>query len=177
MAVSTSLNVAQLLLQDIDALQQPIIDPQKRLTVAILLKTSCGACKTMFPYVERLHRAYSEAVHFVGVSQDNADKTRRFATRAGCTFPFLLDTSDFTVSRLFNPVGVPAVYVLDGHGDVVWSHEGYSRESVGALVAKIGALTGAHPLVVYDSADTSPAFRPACESKHRLVDQGLLDED
>lgn len=156
---------------------QALVNQASKLTLVVFLKTSCGACKTIFPYVERLHKGYGSLVHVVAVSQDDTEKTSRFADRYGCSFPFLLDTADFRASATFDPTGVPALYVLTPAGEIIWSAEGYKRSDVEALSAFLASALNVPTVSVYTADETGPIFRPACESKHRLAAQGLLDDE
>ena len=143
--------------------------------LAVFLKTSCGSCKTAFPYVEKLFQAHTPRLTVWGVSQDDAGKTSRFAQRYGCTFPFLLDDDGWAVSQAYDPTGVPAFYLIGADGAVLLHGEGFSRVEMSRLSDAVAAAERRPGLDLFPPDDPAPAFRPACESKHRLVAAGLLE--
>jgi peroxiredoxin len=147
-----------------------------RLTLLIFLKTSCGSCKTAFPFVQRLADRYGSGLTVWGLSQSDAAKTRQFAERYGCTFPFLLDRELF-VSASYDPVGVPAFYLHAGDGSLLSHTEAFNRLELERLNTLIAEDLGANAAALFAADDSGPVFRPACESNHRLAAAGLLDSD
>ena len=146
------------------------------LTLLVLLKTSCGSCKTAFPFVQRLATRYAGRLTVWGVSQSDAARTRQFAERYGCTFPFLLD-HDLRVASSYDPAGVPAYYLLGMDGDLLLHTEAFNRVELERLNALIAEQLDAPVAALFTAEDSGPAFRPACESNHRLAAAGLLDTE
>jgi thiol-disulfide isomerase/thioredoxin len=144
------------------------------LTLLVLLKTSCGSCKTAFPFVQRLAARYDGRLTVWGVSQSDAAKTRQFAERYGCTFPFLLD-HDLSAARSYNPTGVPAFYLHGMDGELLLHTEAFNRVELERLNALIAEHLNVPVATLFTTEDSGPAFRPACESNHRLAAAGLLD--
>ena len=147
-----------------------------RLTLLIFLKTSCGSCKTAFPFVQRLAARYALDLTVWGVSQSDATRTRQFAERYSCTFPFLLD-QDLSVSADYDPVGVPAFYLHADDGNLLFHAEAFNRLELERLNALLADQVGADAEALFSTDDSGPVFRPACESNHRLAAAGLLDND
>jgi peroxiredoxin len=147
-----------------------------QLTLLVLLKTSCGSCKTAFPFVQRLAARYDGRLTVWGVSQSDAAKTRQFAERYGCSFPFLLD-QDLRVARSYDPTGVPAFYLHGEDGALLLHTEAFNRVELERLNALIAELLNVPVTALFTSEDSGPAFRPACESNHRLAAAGLLDAE
>ncbi len=144
-------------------------DVTSPLLLIALLKTSCGACKTAFPVLERLAQRYHPQLLVWGMSQSTASRTRAFAQQAACTFPFALDI-EFNVSRRIDPIGVPTLLLFSQSGMCRFYHEGFSRDQFEALTAIIAGLLGhSTVLPLFTLEDTAPPFRPACESSHRLI--------
>src|SRR6266513_3131105 len=60
--------------------------------VAAFFKVSCPVCQFTFPFLERLYKRYGgDGVTFLGISQDDARSTNKFAREFGITFPILVD--------------------------------------------------------------------------------------
>lgn len=144
-----------------------------QLTLLILLKTSCGSCKTAFPFVQRLAARYARRLTVWGVSQSDATKTRQFAERYSCTFPFLLD-HDLSVAGSYDPTGVPAFYLHSEDGTLLLHTEAFNRVELERLNALIAEQLNIPAAALFTAEDSGPAFRPACESNHRLAAAGLL---
>jgi thiol-disulfide isomerase/thioredoxin len=169
--------MAAFTLTDLDGQEQTFpSDGAGRLTLLIFLKTSCGSCKTAFPFVQRLAARYGRDLTVWGISQSDATKTRQFAERYGCTFPFLLD-QDLSVSTGYDPVGVPAFYLFAGDGSLLAHTEAFSRLELERLNTLIAEHLGTQADALFTTDDSGPVFRPACESNHRLAAAGLLDSD
>src|SRR5947209_7650201 len=65
---------------------------QRGPVVLAFFKISCPVCQFALPYFERLYKSYGKGeVSIVGISQDKAADTRRFAQEFGVTFPIALD--------------------------------------------------------------------------------------
>src|SRR3984893_2665838 len=63
--------------------------------VAAFFKISCPVCQFTFPFLQRLYERYGgDSVTFLGISQDEARATTKFAREHGVTFPILLDDED-----------------------------------------------------------------------------------
>src|SRR5437763_8379614 len=77
-------------------------------------KISCPVCQFAFPYFERLYKSYGKGpVTIMGVSQDNAADTRRFAQEFGVTFPIALDdTRSYPVSNAYGLTNVPTLFLV-----------------------------------------------------------------
>jgi len=55
--------------------------------VAAFFKVSCPVCQFTFPFLERLYKRYGgDGVTFLGISQDGARDTTKFAKEYGVTF-------------------------------------------------------------------------------------------
>jgi cytochrome c-type biogenesis protein len=75
------------------------------------------------PLLEQLHAQNSAAgLMVVGVSVDawgEEDRIREFLDAYGVTFPIWLDPGERS-SLAFRAVGVPASYLIDREGAIVW---------------------------------------------------------
>ena len=129
-----------------------------------IYKSSCQASKTMFPFLERLHRRYADAPLTVyGVAQDSANITGSFARRLGITFPILIEPAGYPVSRAFGIAATPTVYLLLPGGTVGFETMGFFKAPVNELGDAVAAALGREPEPLYTDADAEagvPVFVP-----------------
>jgi peroxiredoxin len=105
-------------------------------------KTSCPICRLTWPYLQRLHEAYGrQAVHVVGVSQDDAAASRAYyAANGNATFDLLLDPEPtFAASNAFQVESVPLLVLLSPDGTIEDSFAGWSKNRIEALGARFAS--------------------------------------
>jgi peroxiredoxin len=105
-------------------------------------KTSCPICRLTWPYLQRLHEAYGrQAVHVVGVSQDDATSSRAYyAENGGATFDLLLDPEPtFVASNAFDVESVPLLVLLSPDGTIEDTFAGWSRKRMEELGARFAS--------------------------------------
>jgi cytochrome c-type biogenesis protein len=97
---------------------------------AVLLNiwaTWCAPCREEMPLLEQLHKEHRDAgLRVVGVSIDargEEERIGRFLTEFNVTFPIWLDP-DERASYVFRAIGVPATYMVDRSGHIIWRHLG-----------------------------------------------------
>jgi cytochrome c-type biogenesis protein len=85
--------------------------------------TWCIPCREEMPLLQKLYEANaSRGLRVVGVSVDARgaeDRVRLFRKEFGVTFPIWLDP-DERASFIFRAIGVPATYLIDREGRIVW---------------------------------------------------------
>jgi peroxiredoxin len=129
--------------------------------VLAFMKAGCVACNLTFPYLERLKQAFPGAKYRVwGVSQDPAKDTRDFAERNGVTFPLMLDTSDYAVSKAYDPAATPTLFLIDQDGVVRSCRVGHSKFDLNDLATELATMLGTAPVVVAPLDDGRPDTRP-----------------
>ena len=83
---------------------------------------SCGPCGAIYPHLRKIAHDYPrDAVSLVGVSQDtDVEAVRSRAMEEGLTWPQICEGSGGKdrLSGLYNVMGIPAIYVLDGSGQI-----------------------------------------------------------
>ena len=109
--------------------------------LAVFFKISCPVCQFTFPFLERLSKHYGgHAVTFLGISQDDARSTTKFAREHGITFPILIDDENgYVVSNAYGLTNVPTIFLIDIDGTVKVSSMGFDKkdlETVGAELAE-----------------------------------------
>ena len=124
-----------------------------------IYKSSCSASKTAFPFLETIHQAYPELTIW-GIAQDSPNVTRSFIRRTGATFPILIDTDDYDISRAYDIVATPTIFLIEPSGTVVWQRMGFQKASMIELSAKIADILGTLPVDVAAGSDKVPAWVP-----------------
>lgn len=109
--------------------------------VAAFFKISCPVCQFTFPFLERLYKRYGgDNVTFIGISQDDAKSSQKFAKEYGITFPILLDDEKgYVVSNAYGLTSVPTVFLIDTDGTVKVSSMGFDKkdlENIGTHLAE-----------------------------------------
>lgn len=135
-------------------------------TLLIFFETDCPTCQLTLPYLNRLERTLgNDAVDVIGISQDGAAPTREFVEQMAVTFPVLLDHK-LSVSRLFDPVAVPTLFLLDQAGKILRTQIGFDKAELNAIAATMSAALGREPAAIADPFDGAPATKPGCTSRH-----------
>ena len=127
-----------------------------------IYKSSCQASKTMFPFLERLHRRYADdGLQVFGVAQDSANITRSFARRLGLSFPILIEGDAYPVSRALDIAATPTVFLIGQDGSVAFTTMGFFKQPVNELGDAVAAMVGREPEpLVTDEDDDVPIFVP-----------------
>src|SRR5271156_2508283 len=85
--------------------------------VAAFFKVSCPVCQFTFPFLERLFKRYGgDGATFLGISQDDAKATKKFAGEYGVTFPMALDENGYPASNAYGLTSVPTIFLIDTYG-------------------------------------------------------------
>ena len=120
--------------------------------VTAFFKISCPVCQFTFPFLERLYQRYgSDHVTFLGVSQDHAQATRKFATEYGLNFPMLMDEEIYPISNAYGLTNVPTIFLIDTHGIVKVSSMGFNKKDLESIAAELAERR---------KIATAPLFRP-----------------
>ncbi|MBV6523039.1 MAG: Thiol-disulfide oxidoreductase ResA [Gemmatimonadaceae bacterium] len=111
--------------------------------------TWCAPCREEIPYLQRLHQTREkDGLSIVGVSVDAAGEDARisaFVKEFAMTYPVWRDPNERILTQ-FMAIGVPASYLIDRRGVLVWKHVGIVRETntefTDALEQALGDTTG-----------------------------------
>jgi len=111
--------------------------------VLAFFKISCPVCQFAMPYFERLFKTYGKSsVSIIGVSQDKAADSRRFAQEYGITFPIALDdTNKYPVSNAYGLTNVPTLFLVTPSGDIQVSAVGWSRPDLEQIGRELAVAT------------------------------------
>lgn len=133
----------------------------KGLTLAIFYKNSCPTCRLTMPFVQRLHEQVTTGGgRVVAISQDGMEGSATFAMELGLTMPILVDGTDYPVSRLYELVSVPTIYLVASTGRVARSAVGFSKTGLLAMAGDLAASVGVRAPILYHDGETIPDFKP-----------------
>ena len=141
-------------LQSLDGKEYSLNDLLQRGPVlAAFFKVSCPVCQFTFPFLERLHKRYGgEGATFLGISQDDARSTAKFAKEYGATFPILIDEEKgYVVSNAYGLSSVPTVFLIDTDGTVKVSCMGFDKNAFEQIAATLAERK---------KVSLTPLFRP-----------------
>jgi peroxiredoxin len=121
--------------------------------VATFFKVSCPVCQFTFPFLERLYKRYGgDGATFLGISQDDAKSTTKFAKEYGITFPILLDDENgYVVSNAYGLTNVPTIFLIDTEGIVKVSSTGFDKKDLETIAAHLAERR---------KISLTPLFRP-----------------
>ena len=130
--------------------------------VAAFFKISCPVCQFTFPFLERLYKRYGgDGVTFVGVSQDDARSTSKFAKEYGVTFPILIDDEDgYVVSNAYGLTNVPTIFLIDTDGAVKVSSMGFDKGDLEKIAAELSERKKMALAPLFRPDEVVPANKP-----------------
>ena len=106
--------------------------------------TWCAPCKKELNAIHEVYEDWQDetGVKVIAVSIDDARSATRvkpYVDAQGWDFEVLMDTNgDF--KRSLNVNNVPQTFLIDGNGDIVWTHGGYSPGDEYELLEEIEKL-------------------------------------
>jgi peroxiredoxin len=132
----------------------------------VFLETDCPTCRLAVPYLKRMAEALGpERDRVVAVSQDDEAETRALVDAYEVAFPVLLD-EDLSVSRAYDPLSVPAFFLVGVDGRVERCSVGFEKAELNAT-AELMLTTLALPVqIVAERDDGAPDMKPGCSSRH-----------
>lgn len=159
-------------MQQASAFSLPSLDgtvsqyPNGKPTLLVFFETDCPTCRLTFPYLNTFARELgTEAVEIVGISQDDERATREFAAQMQVNFPVVLD-HDLSVSRSYDPLAVPTLFLLDREGRIVRTQIAFDKDELNGIAAALCEFVGRAPIVIAGEFDGAPRTKPGCTSRH-----------
>ena len=130
------------------------------------IETDCPTCRLTVPYLKRLAEVLGPNGHrVVAVSQDGAQETRELVDAYDVSFPVLLDM-DLDVSRSYDPLSVPALFLVGDGGRIELSEVGFHKGDLNSAAEKMLSGLGLPVRIVADLDDGAPLMKPGCASRH-----------
>ena len=135
---------------------------QRGPVVAAFFKVSCPVCQFTFPFLERLYKRYgSDGVTFLGISQDDAQSTSKFAREYGIIFPILIDDENgYVVSNAYGLTNVPTIFLIDTDGTVKVSSMGFDRKELETIAAELAERKKISLAALFRPDEVVPANKP-----------------
>jgi len=129
-------------------------------TVLAFFKTTCGTCDLAFPYINRLREVHPDGWQLWAIAQDPPKVASEYARSHAIGYPVLIDAPDYSVSRLYDPLATPTLFLSDSSGRIVYSTYGFSKDDLNELASLIAHMVDAKPVIVAPGNDGKPAFKP-----------------
>ena len=124
-------------------------------------KVSCPTCQYTFPFLERLHKQFApHGVQIWGISQDDAHNSQDFAAEYGITFPILIDDHPYEVSDAFGIIHVPTLFLVDTHGRIELTTDGFDKKELLAIQHRLGQHAAFTPPALFLPTERVPEFKP-----------------
>jgi peroxiredoxin len=129
--------------------------------VVAFFKVSCPVCQFTFPFLERLYKRYGgEGITFLGISQDDARATRRFAEDYGVTFPMLRDEEGYPVSNGYGITNVPTTFLIDSDGSVRVVCHGFDKAGLESVANELAQRRKVPLAALFRPDERVPANKP-----------------
>jgi peroxiredoxin len=129
--------------------------------LAVFFKVSCPTCQYTFPFLERLYRQLGpNGVLLVGISQDTARDSQKFAKQFGVTFPLLIDREPYAVSRNYGVEFVPTLFLITPDGQVEVSGDGFSKRDLLTIQKSLAQHVGVSPPALFQPGEQIPEYKP-----------------
>ncbi len=136
-------------------------DHKPTLMVAAFFKTECPVCELTFPFLERIHKAYSsDAVKILGIAENDAHEAKQFAKEYHLSFPIALDDHPYAVSSQYGLTSVPSVFLIDPNGKILQTLVGFDKPGLTELSKAIAQKAGQPAFSVFTKSDNVPDFKP-----------------
>ncbi len=136
-------------------------DSQSKRRLLVFFETDCPTCRLALPYLNRLSVELGEPSAIVGISQDGERPTRELVEQASIEFSVALD-AHLNVTRLYDPVAVPTLFLIDGDGRIVQTLGGFDKKALNEIAT---AMAGT-PLTIAEAFDGAPETKFGCASRH-----------
>ena len=124
----------------------------------LFYKVTCPTCQVAAPVLDGFERAYPGLV--IGVGQDPAAALATFSATYAMTFPSVPDLPPYDASNAYGIEHVPTMVVVDGDGRVADVVESWDRDGINRVSRTLAGLVSADAVVISDTSDGLPAFRP-----------------
>jgi peroxiredoxin len=149
-------------LQALDGKEYSLASLMKKGPVVVaFFKVSCPVCQFTFPFLERLYKRYgSNGVTFLGVSQDDAAETRKFAAEFGITFPTLLDENNYPVSNAYGLTSVPTIVLIESDGTVKVSCMGFDKKDLETIATELSERQKIPSAALFLPSERVPDHKP-----------------
>lgn len=115
-------------------------------TVVSFFASWCEPCRDEFPLLSRLAAEHSDALRVVGVSIDEipTSSVAAFAREHGLGYTVAHDPNG-TAAGVFGVPPIPATFVFDARGDLIYAHQGGGAELLDGLPGAVASALESAP--------------------------------
>lgn len=107
-----------------------------------LFATWCPPCRMEMPSMQKLYEQVApKGLVMLAVSAEDTDVVAEFVKREGYTFTVGVDP-DRSVMSTYRVRAIPATYLIDRHGTIVYKHVGYADWTSGETARQVMTLLG-----------------------------------
>ena len=98
---------------------------------------------------------------FLGISQDDARSTTKFAKEYGVTFPILIDDENgYVASNAYGLTSVPTIFLIDTEGIAKVSCMGFDKKDLERIAAALAERKKISLAPLFRSDEVVPANKP-----------------
>lgn len=134
---------------------------QKGPVVAAFFKISCPVCQFTFPFLERIHKRYAgDNVTILGISQDDAKATQKFASEFSPTLPMALDAKGYPASNAYGLTNVPTIFLIDTDGSAKITCMGFEKKALEDISAALAERRKIAAAALFLPSESVPAHQP-----------------
>jgi len=137
------------ILKDLDGIYVRLEELQGDIVWLVFGRTTCPHCRAKVPILNSLVDE-GEKVFFIYIRQDT-DTVGRFVRENNIKYGTLLDT-DGSVARRYGVKGVPACYIIDDKGQVIYSANQYGQSIWSQVDPDSGQTAATHKVRLRDTA-------------------------
>jgi thiol-disulfide isomerase/thioredoxin len=105
----------------------------ERVTVIDFAAAWCVPCWKSLPHLEALAARHPDIGFLVVSVDDSVDGRDQLVSKLALTLPVIWD-ADHMIAEHFEPQGMPATFVLDVRGTIIYQHFGYAQDTWAAFV-------------------------------------------
>ena len=116
--------------------------PPARITVVDFAAAWCQPCWKSLPHLQSLATRMPEVDVLVVSIDEKVDGRDQLVDRIGLTLPVIWD-ANHAIAEQFKPQAMPATFVLDTDGTVIYSHLGYDQETWDTFVRFLDRMPAA----------------------------------
>ena len=133
---------------------------QKGPVLLAFFKVSCPVCQYAFPFYERIFQSNrSDSVTVLGISQDDAKKTKTFLKEYGVTFPVAIDDNGYAISNAYGLTNVPTTFLVAPSGEIEVSSVGWSKRDVEAINQRLADYRNQTHAPIWRAGESVQEFR------------------
>jgi peroxiredoxin len=129
--------------------------------VAAFFKVSCPVCQFTFPFLERIQKRYAgDNVTILGISQDDAKATQKFASEFSPTLPIALDAKGYLTSNAYGLTSVPTIFLIDTDRSVKVTCMGFEKRGLEDIAAALAERRKIAATSLFLPSESVPAHKP-----------------